>query len=147
MNAQPGQVPDKLAPDMASFRLLVFAFVRDYISLMGASPSYGEIANKLKSNRTRVKRAVLSLVQDGLLLRTPGPRGLRLPTMRDEAIRQLRDLGWVVDEEVLRLGPPGVTNPTLLPPPELDYPSRRRTGDIDGEQGGQGAGESTRDAA
>lgn len=135
MNAQPGQVPDKLAPDMASFRLLVFAFVRDYIGLMGDSPSYGEIANKLHSNRTRVKRAVLSLVDDGLLLRTPGPRGLKLPSMRDEAIRQLREIGFVVNEDVLSIGPPAssVTKATLLPPPELDYPARR-TGDIDGER-------------
>lgn len=119
--------PLRLAPDMVSFRLLVLAFVRDYIGKRGASPSMGEIANGVlpPTNRTRVKQAVRSLAADGLLLRTPGPRGLRMPTERDAALRVLRELGWRVDWDTEVAYPPdrrqGVTDPPLLPPAELDY--------------------------
>ncbi len=133
MNAHISDVPTRLAPTMASFRLLVFAFVRDYIALMGVSPSYGEISNKFDCGPTRAKRAVKSLVRDGLLLRTPGPRGLKLPSMREEAIRQLRDLGFVVDEDVLRVAVSGPKS-TLLTTPALDYLPDRTEG-MDGEQG------------
>ena len=149
MNAQSSLPQDRLTAEMGSFRLLVFGAVREYIGAFGHSPSVGEIANRLKVSKTRVRDALKSQVRDGFLLRTPGPRGLRLPSVREEAIRQLRELGYVVDEDIGKILPPDPLRAlsTLLPPPELDYPSRRRTGDIDGEQGGQGAGESTRDAA
>ena len=47
--------------------------------------------------------------------------------MRQEAIRQLRCLGYQVDEDTKYVRPPGfaVTDPPLLPPPELDYPHER----------------------
>lgn len=123
----------KLNAEMASFRLLVLAFVREYINDMGASPSYGEIAAKLQSNRMRVRRAIRSLEREGLILRTPGPRGLSLPSMRDEAIRQLRELGFSVDEDVLAIRPPGVTHPPLRVPPALDYIPNHQRGDGNGE--------------
>lgn len=107
---------------MASFRLLALAFITEYIGENGASPSYGEIAAALESSRERVRKAVRSLELDGLLLRSPGPRGLTLPTLRDAAVRQLRELGWKVDEDLRRVAEP-VTDPPLLPPIELDYPS------------------------
>lgn len=118
-----------LVPDMASFRLLVLGFVRDYIGLMGASPSYGEVAAKLGSNRKRVMKAVQSLEREGLLIRTPGARGLRLPSLRDAAIRQLRDLGYIIDEDAKLALPPDswfeayvpVTKRGLLTTPALDY--------------------------
>ncbi|MDG6079770.1 GntR family transcriptional regulator [Erythrobacter litoralis] len=113
--------PARLTAEMASFRLLVLAFVRDYLAEMGESPSYGEIAAGLDSNRTRVRKAVKSLAADGLLLRRAGKsRGLSLPSIRQEAIRQLRELGWTVDEDNLSAAEP-VTKPPLLPPPALDY--------------------------
>lgn len=110
----------RLKPEMASWRLLVLAFVRDYLQRWGHSPSYGEIAAALESNRTRVRKAVRSLERDGLILRVPGPRGLSLPTVRDEAIRQLRNLGWTVDEDCSHAAGP-VTDPPLLPPASLTY--------------------------
>lgn len=132
--------PPRLKPDMASFRLLVLAFVRDYLEKNGASPSYGEVAAALSSGRTRVKLAIRSLAAEGLLLRKPGPRGLALPTMRDEAIRQLRELGWTVDEDIGVARSPG-TNPSLLPPPELTYPAPRiETESGDGEQANEQGG-------
>ena len=128
------ETPRRLAPEMASFRLLVLAFVRDYIGLMGQSPSYGEISAKLNSNRTRVRNAVKRLAFEGLLIRTPGARGLKLPSMRDEAIRQLRQLGWAIDEDNLKALPPSVTKGALLPPASLDYIGPA-TGEPDGTQG------------
>lgn len=105
--------PPKLSPEMASFRALVLAFVQRYIGEWGQSPSYGEIAAGVQSNRTRVKRAVVSLERAGLLLRTAGTRGLALPDAVEQARLTLIRAG-VLDP---------VTNQTLLPPPALDYPS------------------------
>lgn len=116
----------RLTAEMGSFRLLVLGFVRDYWSEHGGSPSYGEIANGLGTYKNRVKRAVDSLVAGGKLLRTPGTRGLRLPSDRDKAIQLLRDLG-------IDLHP--VTNPTLPVPAELDYPRDAEQGDQDDKQG------------
>lgn len=103
----------RLRPEMASFRGLVLAFVASYINSWGQSPSYGEIAAATHSNRTRVKRAVTSLEREGLLLRRKGTRGLSLPDAVEQARRTLERAGML----------PSVTNPTLLPPPALDYPS------------------------
>ena len=138
---------------MASFRLLVLGFVRDYIGLMGASPSYGEIAAELYSNRKRVMKAVRSLERDALLIRAPGPRGLRLPSLRDAALRQLRDAGYFIDEDLKVAVPPEswferyagamlpVTKRGLLTTPALDYlpepapPPGGSTEDLHGKAG------------
>jgi len=123
----------RLGPEMASFRLLVLKFVRDYIGRWGQSPSYGEIANSLQTNRTRIRKAIKSLVAEGMLLNAPGPRGLTMPTAPDDALRVLRALGWAVEEDIKRLRPPGtcngVTNRPLLPPAALDYIDRSTAGD------------------
>lgn len=86
----------RLHPAMTSRRLLVLGFVRNYILQYGGSPSYGEIANGVGISPTRARQLVQALVKAGQLLRTPGPRGLSLPALRDEAVRQLRELGWQV---------------------------------------------------
>jgi len=130
--------PVRLAPEMASFRLLVLAFVRDYIQTYSVSPSQNEIANALGTTRTRVRDALRSLVKDGLLLKVAGERGLKLPSMRDEAVRQLRELGWTVDPRASSIAPPGQVS-TLHGPPDLDYPDRgAASGDQDGNQGDRG---------
>ncbi|WP_338445934.1 hypothetical protein V5F89_12365 [Pelagerythrobacter marensis] len=122
---------------MASFRLLVLAFVREYIETYSVSPSQGEIVNALDTTRTRVRDALRSLAKDGLLLRSPGPRGLKLPSTRDEALRQLRELGWTIDPEGARVhGPPSETggrNSPLQDPIVLDYPE---SGALDGDSDG-----------
>jgi DNA-binding MarR family transcriptional regulator len=120
---------------MVSFRALVFAFVRDYWARWGQSPSYGEIAAHLASSRTRVKQAVLALAKEGRIVRVPGPRGLRLPTEQEEALRKLAELGWRIDPDSETAVPPcsrslppqhhtSALSP-LLPPPELTYPAHR----------------------
>lgn len=108
-------VENRLRPEMASFRVLVLRFVRDYITCHQLSPSQGEIVNALASNRNRVRGALRSLAADGLLLRTPGERGLRLPEEREAALRTLRALGYSIPDE------PGPVS-TLPDGPELDYP-------------------------
>ena len=122
---QPRADPPRLRPDMASLRLLALDFVRRYIGQWGASPSYGEIAAGLDTNRTRIRKAVKSLAADGLLLRTPGARGLALPETRENALHVLRSLGWTVDASARAVAAPGVdpvvTNMPLQAPPLLDY--------------------------
>lgn len=109
--------PPRLSAEMASQRLLVLDFVRRYFAQWRHSPSQGEIAAALDIDAGKVRRAIRSLARDGMLLRTPGPRGLVLPDTEAEALRQLRALGWIVNpiDEV-------VAKATLLPPAALDYP-------------------------
>lgn len=128
---------------MASFRLLVLNFVCDYIENWGGSPSYGEIAAGTERSRKTVKHAVLSLVGEGLLLRRPGPRGLSLPDHQQAAVRQLRDLGWTIDEDLQVAIPDadGAPHSPLLPPAELDYVGDLAMGgdETDGKTQGAGA--------
>ena len=121
----------RLSPEMASFRALVLVFVTSYIHTWGQSPSYGEIAAGTNSNRTRVKRAVVSLERKGLLLRAGGVRGLSLPDEIAQARLTLERAGLLPSGSaaVGRKEPP-VTKPTLLPPAALDYPRP-----IDGTRG------------
>ena len=133
---------ERLTPEMVDFRLLVLDFVHDYIGRWRSSPSYGEIANALQSNKTRVRKAVKSLVADGKLHRTPGPRGLSLPSMRDQALQLLRLEGLLAEGGTLMTA---VTHRPLLPPPALDYPrdgtSLSQDGDPDEPQGTEESGQ------
>ena len=108
----------RLTPEMASFGALVLDFVRAYIERWGQSPSYGEIAAGTGSNPTRAKRAVRSLARAGLLIRTPGTRGLALPDEVQRARLVLERAGLLSGDG--RSGVP-VPKSTLLPPPTLDY--------------------------
>lgn len=132
----------RLAPDMASLRLLVLSFIRAYIGRWGASPSYGEIAAATRSNRTRVRKAVRSLSDDGLILRAAGPRGLSLPDRRDEALRVLKALGWEIRPSEQDSGAgklvapaPSVTNGPLQLADLLGY-HRQLPGDSIGDRAG-----------
>lgn len=127
----------RLRPEMASFRALVLDFVRNYILRWNQSPSLGEIAAATRSNRTRVKRAIASLVKAGLLVRVPGPRGLSLPDELAQARAVLERAGLLhVPSSSGALGQQGtVTKATLLPPPALDYPAQR-TGAARGQRNG-----------
>ena len=129
----------RLTPEMGSFRLLVLGFVRDYIEAHHVSPSQGEIRNALDTTRSRVRDALRSLEGDGLIHRRAGQRGISLPSMRDDAIRLLREEGYRVDEDMKTFSPPDDPHSTLLPPPELDYPGDgvplSREGDEHGKNG------------
>jgi len=149
------ELPGRLAPEIASFRRLLLRYIRDYIVNTGGSPSYGEMAAKLGTNRDRVKRAVLALEREGLLIRKPGHRGLALPEMRDAAINYLRGLGYCIDEDVHTLGRIDLplTKLPLLTTPALDYPARRggpsgtAGGADDGITSGEGEGARSRRGA
>lgn len=140
-NSERGPSERKLSPAMSSLRLLVLDFVREYIERWSESPSLGEIANALHTNRTRARKAVKSLAADGLLMRRPGPRGLTLPSVLDQAKRDLRRMGFIVDEDLHRVyraaNIAGVTDGPLLPPAELDYIPSRQSGDGDGQDIGE----------
>lgn len=130
-------------PEMASLKLLVLKFVRQYIADWHGSPSLGEIAHALDTNRTRVRRAVRKLEAEGQLLRVPGPRGLSLPDEEPLAMRQLLARGWTIDADRRVAFAPAsteksVTNEPLPPVPELDYPygQDRDRGTSDGGAGG-----------
>lgn len=122
MNEAEDPLPDgRLSPEMASFRLKVLGFVRRYWESYGGSPSYGEIAAGLSTNRERVRKAVKRLVMARQLVRTPGPRGLALP-----------------DGKARR----AVTNRPLRPRFDLDYipPGENGAGNGDGSKRAGDAG-------
>lgn len=124
---------------MASRRLLVLAFVREYIGRWGQSPSYGEIANGLSISPSRARQLAKALVKAGQLVRRPGPRGLAMPTLRDEAIRQLRELGYAIDEDFLEAARRPCALSTLRAPIVIDYIDGRtveRGAGVTGEQDG-----------
>lgn len=123
--------PLRLNAAMASQRLLVLDFVRLYIERWGEAPSHGEISAGLHIHRDRVRRAIRSLVDDGLLRRMAGPRGLVLPTAEADAIRQLRALGWTVDGDI------GLAAKAPLPTvAALDYTGPATEGGTYGETAG-----------
>lgn len=128
---------------MASRRLQVLAFVLDYFARYGEGPSLSEIGAAHGISKARVHELVGALVRRGQLLRRPGPRGLYPPAVRTAAVRQLRELGWAVDEDVQYAGP--LTHSALPAVPALDYvpPAAAGGGDDDGgEQAEAGAGQS-----
>ena len=115
-------MPRRLSPEMASFRLLVLAFIREYLGRFGVGPSQGEIVAAMASNRSRVREALRSLTNSGLIIRAKGERGITLPTLQDEAIRQLRAQGWRVNEDMREVHAPGCPISALPGGVELDYP-------------------------
>lgn len=114
--------PARLTPSMASFKVLVLSFTTEFIIRNRISPTQGEIAAGLATYRSRVRDAIRRLVAEGLLLKTPGERGLALPDEKDKAVRTLLRHGWELHDGVLRA--PGTHSPisTLPAMIELDYP-------------------------
>lgn len=101
---------------MVSLRLQVLDFVHDYIARWRHSPSLGEIAAAVGVRRQYAHQIVGNLTASGLLIKIPGPRGLRLPQQRDEAVQLLRSLGWSVDDRAHE-----ATNRRLMEGPAIDY--------------------------
>lgn len=118
----------------------------------GLAPTGPKTQNHCPDDLGRGSVGHLSLESEGLLIRALGLRGLRLPSLRHAAIRQLRDLGYFVDEDArLALRPESwfdayvpVTKRGLLTTPALDYlphstpPSGGSTGSIDGAASSEG---------
>lgn len=116
-----GEETPRLKPAMVSRKLLVLAFVRDYIASWQGSPSYGEIAAGVGVSQTRAKQLVKALVKEHRLLRRPGTRGLSLPARHREALQALREAGWNVSQDNKLAVAPDCPKTTLQPPPVLDY--------------------------
>ncbi|APX64579.1 hypothetical protein AV944_00505 [Sphingomonas sp. LK11] len=106
----------RLQPAMVSRKLLVLTFIRAYVHRWNGSPSIAEIAQGIGASRTRVQAALRALEQEEKIIRRPGARGIMLPDRLQEAVRDLRAAGFVVDEDIVR-GP----FPILPLTPELDY--------------------------
>lgn len=95
MNSIDG-VP-RLSPVMASRKHQVLAFIRIYHRDHGVGPSLSEIAAAVCASRSRVQDAIRKLAREGRLHHRPGEtRGVRPAESRDEALRVLRDEGWIV---------------------------------------------------
>lgn len=128
----------RLSPEIASRRLLVLKFVLEYLDQWGESPSLGEIAAGLRISRMAAMRAVNALVKRRLLLRRGRRRGLMRPGQREEAVRVLREHGYVVDEDVMTVTKAILPRRVLLDyPPALDQRGGRA--DSDGGQGNEAA--------
>ena len=129
-----------LKPAMASRKLHVLGYVREYIAACNGSPSLSEIAAGVGVGKSRARDLVDVLVKEGKLCRKDGTRGLLLPCKIDEAKRLLREAGCMVDEDFdpppLTLGP---RTKTALPDiPVLEYVPAGISGgtDIDGKGNG-----------
>jgi biotin operon repressor len=126
---------------MVATRLLVLDFVHEYIERWRYSPSLGEIGAELGVSRKHVSKAIASLVDSGLLVKTPGPRGLALPDQRDTAIRLLSSMGFQVSR-----GQQVVTKSALLSPTPVEYipllPDRGQHGRQGRKEAGEAKGQS-----
>jgi SOS-response transcriptional repressor LexA len=116
----------RITPTMRSRRLIALDFIKRYWAEWGDSPSLSEIAAKLDITRQRANQLVDQLVEQGLILRTPGKRrGLSLverpPISRADALLALRELGVKMDQDFLRTGLEPLTNNGLALVPELDH--------------------------
>ena len=124
-----GQLLDK--PTGSAWRLRSGALTDDHY---GVGPSLGEIARALGVTRKRVHDLVARLACDGRIQRQRGKaRSIRPLTAREEAIRQLRDDGFIIDEDILSIRTP-LTNAGLHLPPDLDH-IPEWDGDGDGQDG------------
>ena len=126
--------PLHLSPTMVSRKLQVLHFIEQFFAVHGVGPSLGEIGRALGVTPKRVHDLVTRLAYDGRIQRQRGKaRSIRPLTAREEAIRQLRDDGFIIDEDILSIRTP-LTNAGLHLPPDLDH-IPDRDGDGDGQNG------------
>lgn len=94
-----GMIDDipRLSPQMASRKLQVLAFIRAFYAAHGVGPSLSEMAAAIGSNRSRVQDAIRKLAAEGRIHRAPGQtRGVRPLSAQEEAVRHVRDAGYLV---------------------------------------------------
>lgn len=102
----------RLTPTMASRKNQVLAFVRLYWNAHSVGPSISEIARAAGCARSRAQKLVTKLVREGHLHRIDGmARGVRPASVLEEALRQLRAAGYVVNDDVI--APPAGTAPLI----------------------------------
>lgn len=109
----------RLAPEMASRKLQVLDFIRQFYAHHGIGPSLSEIAAAIGTNRSRVQDAIRKLAHEGRVHRVAGKaRGVRPADTREMALRLLEEEGWLVNGGRLELVPP--------PPPLIDLDEHGR---------------------
>lgn len=119
---------------MRSRKLQALDFIKGFFARWGSSPSLGEIAAELGVSNKRAHELVGQLADEGLIRRRKGKhRGLELvggkgPMSQADALLQLRECGWVVDNDAKTVAPtlpegafPPLTNMGLPMLPELDH--------------------------
>lgn len=132
----------RLSPTMVSRKLQALRFIRDYIGQWGKSPSYGEIAAELGTNRVRVHAIVRQLVADGDILHAHGERrGISLAAPHGsiceaEALQLLRRRGYLINGDLVGVeGLCSVTKarlpgrPALVHLPDIEVGEFRDDGD------------------
>lgn len=100
----------RLTPTMVSRKNQVLDFIRAYYSAHRVGPSITEMANAAGCARSRVQAIVRKLEEEGLIHRAVGkPRGITPISIRQEAIRQLEAMGYIVNPGRMELlAPPAV---------------------------------------
>ena len=96
-------------PPQLSRKAQALAFIEQFLTTKGHSPTIGEIAQALGVSDTRVKSLIHVLAQERAIVRAPGAqRGISVPGLAERAaIAQLRAAGWKIDEDVRHAGPEG----------------------------------------
>lgn len=97
----------RLTPTMVSRREQLLAFIRAYYAAHGVGPTITEMANALSCARSRVQDAVRKLEREQRVHRVPGKaRGITPISGHEEAIRQLKAIGYVVNPVSMELCAP-----------------------------------------
>ncbi|MEA3390153.1 MAG: hypothetical protein U9R64_12890 [Pseudomonadota bacterium] len=103
----------RLTPTMGSRKEQLLDFIRAYYSAHGVGPTITEMANALHCMRSRIQDAIRKLEREQRIHRVPGKaRGITPISGHEEAIRQLRAIGYIVNPDSMILEVP--------PPPLLD---------------------------
>ena len=101
---------ERVTPTACSRRLVLLAYIRAYQGkFAGISPSLGEMAAELRTSRSRIRAHLAHLEREGMLMRIHGERRSILliddpVRLEREAIRLLRRLGWICNDEVRSIG-------------------------------------------
>ncbi len=69
----------RLSPKMGSRKMQALRAIKEYFREWGRSPSLGEIGGALAIHKQHADKLVDALARDGLVIREPGPRGIKLP--------------------------------------------------------------------
>lgn len=102
MNA-PSNLPN------TSRKAQALAFIEQFLTDSGHSPTIGEIAGALRVSGTRAKALVHALASDQSIVRTPGTqRGISVPGMaRRKVLAELAAEGWKINAGERRIEGPG----------------------------------------
>ena len=114
--------PLRLTPAMSSRKLLALAFIKEYFAEHAIGPSRREIGNALRISQQHASGLVKALAAEGRIYHRPGATRSIVPLdATAEAVRLLRQAGWKVDDDVMRVAQPDLPLSTLMGEAVLDY--------------------------